>query len=72
MYMIKPAKAVTLLTGIWQVLSSNLGWGTIFFVCIITSHYATTAFRSLTEYPAIRGSTVTGIEGVVTKPQNNT
>jgi hypothetical protein len=29
---IKPAQAVKLLIGIWQIIISNLGWGTIFFI----------------------------------------
>ena len=37
-YEIKPAQAVTLLTGIWQIISSNLGWGTIFFFFVSVPH----------------------------------
>jgi hypothetical protein len=31
-YVIKPAQAVKLMTGIWQIIISNLGRGTIFFI----------------------------------------
>jgi hypothetical protein len=37
-YVIKPAQAVTMLTSIWQIISLNLGWGTIFFLLY---HYLT-------------------------------